>query len=227
MNDSQTAKHWIRMSFKGNKVWAQTDSSGNLNVKDKKVLIKYNLAQDYEYRVNYEKLRPEKEAVPSKKKFDKKKGVKKKSQKSPSPETGPDDENKRCIRIYTDGASSGNPGPAGIGIVYIHGENRKEISKFIGSTTNNVAELTAVKTALEGLKRKDLPVRIYSDSSYSIGLLTKGWKPQTNKGLVNETSALIKSFSDIKFIKVKGHAGIKGNEDADSLATLAIKKGLL
>lgn len=226
MNDFQAARQWIRMSFKGNKVWAQTDSSGNLNIKDKKVLVKYNLAQNYEYRVNYEKLRPEKEAIPSKKKLDKKKDAKKKSQEYPSSKTSPDDETERCVRIYTDGASSGNPGPAGIGIVYIYGEKKKEVSEFIGSATNNVAELTAVKTALEGLKRKDLPVRIYSDSSYSIGLLTNVWKPKTNKDLVNETLALIKSFSDITFIKVKGHAGIKGNEAADSLATLAIKKGL-
>ena len=79
--------------------------------------------------------------------------------------------------------------------------------------------------ALEELKRKDLPVCIFSDSSYSIGLLTKGWKPKKNKELVLEIRTLMKRFNNLTFIKVKGHAGIKENEVADFLATSAIKKG--
>jgi ribonuclease HI len=80
--------------------------------------------------------------------------------------------------------------------------------------------------ALAELKRVDLPVRIFSDSSYAIGLLTKNWKPKKNQELFFETRALIKKFSDLAFIKVKGHSGIKGNEVADFLATSAIKKNL-
>ncbi|OGR09781.1 MAG: hypothetical protein A2277_11095 [Desulfobacterales bacterium RIFOXYA12_FULL_46_15] len=131
-----------------------------------------------------------------------------------------------CIKIYTDGASSGNPGPAGIGVVLIYGDKKKEISSFIGSATNNIAELAAIKAGLEKLKRFDLPVRIFSDSSYAVGLLTKGWKAKANQELVFEIRSLMKNFSDLAFIKVKGHSGIKENEVADFLATSAIKKGL-
>jgi ribonuclease HI len=92
--------------------------------------------------------------------------------------------------------------------------------------TNNVAELSAIKTAISSLKRYDLPVRVFTDSAYAIGVLTQNWKPQANSDLVSETKQLIEKFKDLKLIKVKGHAGIKENEVADYLATSAIKKGL-
>ncbi len=225
MNKENQDNNWKRMSFKGNKVWAQTDGKNKLVQEKDKVLIKYNLKQDYEYKVKYESLKPEDQAIPAKKKTLKNKDSKSTSNQSiPELEPGADlPEN--CIRIYTDGASSGNPGPSGIGILLIYGEKRKEISQYIGQGTNNIAELTAIKVALEELKRNDLPVYIFSDSSYSIGLLTKGWKPKKNQTLVFEIRKLLKNFNDISFIKVKGHAGIKENEVADFLATSAIKKG--
>ncbi|MBF0301481.1 MAG: reverse transcriptase-like protein [Desulfamplus sp.] len=127
------------------------------------------------------------------------------------------------ITIYTDGASSGNPGPGGIGIFMKFGDHEKEISESIGHTTNNIAELTAIKRALLELKRCDLPVRLYTDSSYALGILTKRWKAAKNQELVAELRELINKFKDIRLIKTKGHAGIAGNEKADSLATKAIK----
>ena len=181
MTDSNLNENWKRMSFKGNKVWVQTGADGLPDVKKGTVRIKYNLKQDYEYRVKLENLRPEEEAVPSGKK---KKGSKKVSTDSKKrstadtvsvQETTEEDIPDGCIKIYTDGASSGNPGPSGIGVLLIFGDKRKEVSRYIGTATNNIAELSAIKTALELLKRNDLPVRIFSDSSYSIGLLTKGW----------------------------------------------------
>ncbi len=224
---------WKRMSFKGNKVWAHVDSKNNLVKTDGKVLIKYNLKQDYEYKVKSDSLKPEDQAVPGKKTKNRKttQGSSKKSgfeqnSKNLVQEVSIEAElPDNCIKIYTDGASSGNPGPSGIGVLLIYGENRKEISKYIGKATNNIAELTAIKVALEELKRKDLPVCIFSDSSYSIGLLTKGWKPKKNRELVLEIRTLMKQFNNLSFIKVKGHAGIKENEVADFLATSAIKKG--
>ncbi|MCK5695712.1 MAG: ribonuclease HI [Desulfobacula sp.] len=229
MNDQHQANSWKRMSFKGNKVWVATEANGNLLVEKAKVLIKYNLKQDYEYRVKPESLNPEDQAVPARKKPEKKPGKKPdkkpdRSSKKPDIEASLPD---NCIKIYTDGASSGNPGPSGIGILFIYEENKKKISRYIGKATNNIAELTAIKVALEELKRVDLPVRIFSDSSYAIGLLTKNWKPKKNQELVNEIRALICKFFDLAFIKVKGHSGIKENEIADFLATSAIKKDLL
>jgi ribonuclease HI len=210
---------WKRMSFKGNKVWVAFTSDGIVLENNNKVLIKYNLNQDYEYWIKKESLEPLEMAVPA--------GEKK--AKSPVGKSSRLDVLKlpdNCIRIYTDGASSGNPGPAGIGALLIYHENRKEISQSIGIATNNVAELSAIKVAISHLKRHDLPVRIFSDSAYAIGVLTQNWKPQANKALVSEIKRLTQKFKDLEFIKVKGHAGIKENEVADFLATSAIKKGL-
>jgi len=207
---------WQRRSFKKNKVWAACDPEGNPLVENGKVLIKYNLDQDYEYRVAPKSLRPEEEAVPA---ADRKKKKTLKSADHP-----PADLPENCIRIYTDGACSGNPGPSGIGVLLIYKENRKEISEYIGEATNNMAELTAIYRALSALKRQDLPVRIFTDSEYAVGLLSREWKPRANRSLVNDIRGLMGRFPDLKLIKVRGHAGIKGNEVADFLAVSAVKK---
>ena len=229
MTKNDPAHPWKRMSFKGNKVWAETDTNGNLKVERGTVRVKYNLQQDYEYKAKIENLFPENQAVPA--------GKKSLSSVGSSPITAQNSSStqisvmenlpEHCIKVYTDGASSGNPGPSGIGVLFLYGEKKKEISSFIGTATNNTAELTAIKVGLEELKRFDLPVRIFSDSSYAIGLLTKGWKAKANMDLVFEIRSLMTKFSDLAFIKVKGHSGIKENEVADFLATSAIKKGLL
>jgi ribonuclease HI len=236
MSDQSDNDRWVRMSFKGNKVWAQTDARGNLLNEKGTIRIKYNLKQEYEYRVKPDSLKPEDQAVPAKKKS-KSRGASKTAKKLDASgqstagmdfaETDPAtmDLPENCIRIYTDGASSGNPGPSGIGILFIYGDSKREISKSIGTATNNIAELTAIKVALEELKRMDLPVCIFTDSSYAVGLLTQNWKPKKNQDLVVEIRALMGKFSDLRFQKVAGHSGIKENEVADYLATSAIKKG--
>ncbi|MCF8025206.1 MAG: ribonuclease HI [Desulfobacteraceae bacterium] len=127
------------------------------------------------------------------------------------------------VIIYTDGASSGNPGPAGIGAVLRYGDQKKEISEYIGNATNNIAELKAVRAALCAMKRRDLPVRLYTDSSYVRGLLALGWKAKKNTELVEEIRNLVKQFKNIKIIKVRGHQGDADNEQADLLATSAIR----
>ncbi len=217
---------WKRMSFKGNKVWAETDAHGNLKVEKGSVRVKYNLQQDYEYKAKIENLFPEDQAVPAGKKSSPGAFPRAAKESSSTPKTIMENLPDNCIKIYTDGASSGNPGPAGIGVLFIYEENRKEISTFLGRATNNEAELTAIKVGLEELKRFDLPVRILSDSSYAVGILSKGWKAKANQELVFEIRTLMTKFSDLAFIKVKGHSGIKENEVADFLATSAIKKGL-
>lgn len=228
MNDPSDNPFWKRMSFKGNKVWAQTGSDGRIRVEAGKVRIRYNLNQDYEYRIKEENLRPEKEAVPAgtgKSEKTGSPGVSRKKKKHKRDQvSNENDLPDNCIRIYTDGASSGNPGPAGIGALLIYGKNRKEISQGIGICTNNLAELTAIEAALSLLKREDLPVRIHTDSSYALGVLTQGWKPEKNQELVARIKKQMKKFKNLKFIKVKGHSGIKENEMADFLATSAIDR---
>ncbi|WDP88794.1 MAG: reverse transcriptase-like protein [Desulfobacter sp.] len=202
---------WKRMSFKGNKVWAPFDGRGNPMAENGKVPIKYNLNQDYEYRIKLENLKPEDLAVPA--------GTRQKK-KAQNPEQ---DLPPNCIRIYTDGASSGDPGPSGIGILMLYRDNRKEISEFIGTATNDLAELKAIHRGLIALKRRDLPVRIFTGSSHAADQLKKKGRPDTHRDLILAIRSLMTRFRDIGIIKVKDHAGIKGNEVADFLAACAIK----
>lgn len=128
------------------------------------------------------------------------------------------------IEIYTDGACSGNPGPCSYGLLIRFGVHYKEVRGFLGQGTNNIGELTGIKVALETMKRRDMPVRIHTDSSYAIGVLTKGWKAKANRELIQETRALLAQFEDVELIKVKGHSGQPLNERADWLAVTAIEE---
>ena len=128
------------------------------------------------------------------------------------------------VHMYTDGAASGNPGPAGIGIVLQYGRHEKEISEYIGETTNNVAELEAIRVGLNQLKKRDLSVRIYTDSSYALGVLRLGWKAKKNRKLVGAIRNLLRGFDDLEIIKVPGHAGHAENERADRLARAAVER---
>src|SRR4029077_19725895 len=83
-----------------------------------------------------------------------------------------------AVDVWTDGACSGNPGPMGIGVVVIDGATRRELGEYLGVGTNNIAELTAIERGLdiaEELAGGDpaRPVRVHSDSGYSIGLLSQ------------------------------------------------------
>ncbi len=130
------------------------------------------------------------------------------------------------IHIYTDGACSGNPGPAGYGVILIYNSHVKEFSEYIGEATNNIAELTAIKVGLEAVKTKNIPIIIYSDSSYSIGVLSSGWKAKKNKELIQKIKSLIQTFENIEFMKVKGHSDNKLNERVDKIANLAVRQHL-
>jgi len=224
MTDDQI--NWKRMCFKDNKVWLATDHNGRPVVKNDKVLIKYQLEQDYEYWVHQQSVKPLESLQSKTKKRTQKKSDRKPSASFLGQEMEFIDETvcDGAVCIYTDGASSGNPGPSGIGVVLQYGEHYKEISRNIGIATNNIAELEAIRCGLLELKNTDLPVRIFTDSSYAFGVLTLGWKAKKNKELVNSIKKTILKFKDLKIIKVKGHAGVEGNERADHLATSAIKK---
>ena len=209
---------WKRMQFKKNKVWVATDGSKKLLVKNGKVLIKYQIKQDYEYWVHEQNVGPI-DTEQSKKSVKEKPVQKRKAKTKPFKEPIPHD----AVCIFTDGASSGNPGPSGVGVLLKYGEHEKEISKYIGIATNNIAELEAINTGLLELKKTDMPVRIFTDSSYAHGLLALGWKARANQDIVKAIRKTISKFKDLKIIKVKGHAGHTENERADFLATSAIK----
>jgi len=128
-----------------------------------------------------------------------------------------------AIIVYTDGACSGNPGPAGVGVVILDGGKRRELSEFLGTGTNNIAELMAIVRALEEVPRERTIV-LHSDSSYALGLLGKGWKAKANQELVERMRTLARQFPDLRLVKVDGHAGVPENERADELARGAIVK---
>ena len=126
------------------------------------------------------------------------------------------------VIIYADGACSGNPGPAGIG-VYIHdSRGEQEVSEYLGQGTNNIAELVAIQRALDLCPDKSAVIKIHTDSAYSIGVLTQNWKAKANQELIAKIRAQLRGFARVKFIKVAGHAGIPGNERADMLARRAV-----
>lgn len=219
--------NWKRMRFKNNKVWMATDRNQRPVVKDGKVRIKYQLDQDYEYWVFQKSIKPI-DASTSGKTIDKKNTSGKKSlkpQETNSKTLPPvEADGKDSVDIYTDGASSGNPGPSGIGVVLRFGKYKKEMSRYIGIATNNVAELEAIRTGLLAVKNQDLPVRVFTDSSYAFGVLVQGWKARKNKEIISSIKKTLSKFNDLKFIKVKGHSGIEENERADFLATSVIKE---
>lgn len=129
------------------------------------------------------------------------------------------------IVVYADGACSGNPGPAGIGVVIQDERGRRELSQFLGQATNNIAELTAVLEAAKIIEDRDRPVRIHTDSKYAIGVLSMGWKAKANTELIARVRTALAPFSDLQLIHVPGHAGVVLNERADALAVQAVKTG--
>ena len=134
------------------------------------------------------------------------------------------------LHIYTDGASRGNPGNGGYGIVLLWGDKKKEISGGFRLTTNNRMELMAVIVALKSLTKKDIPLTIYTDSKYVVDSVEKKWLNawtkndfkggKKNKDLWLEFYVLSKDFK-IKFHWVKGHADNPFNNRCDELATAA------
>jgi len=220
-------KDWKRMWFKENKVWVAADDKGIPVSKDGKILIKYQIKQDYEYWVNKSNVHPL--DSPPTKSLQQNDGGSRNKKSSKGKEAAnstlwDETEYKDMICLFTDGASSGNPGPYGIGVLMRYGEHTKEISTYIGDSTNNIAELKAIEAGLSALKNTDIPIRLFTDSKYAYGLLVLNWKARKNQKLVESIKKIMGRFQDLQIIKVKGHSGQPGNERADYLATSAIKK---
>ena len=136
------------------------------------------------------------------------------------------------IELFTDGASSGNPGPGGYGAILRSGQHYKELSAGYRKTTNNRMELLAVIKGLEALKNPNQQVHIFSDSKYVIdsiekrwvhGWVTKGFAGKKNKDLWLRYLELAK-LHQIRFTWVRGHNGHPENERCDQLAVNAYKQ---
>ena len=135
------------------------------------------------------------------------------------------------IEIYTDGASSGNPGPGGYGVILKSGAHYKEIAEGYRMTTNNRMELMAVCKGLESIKAEKQDVMVFTDSKYVIdsvekkwvfGWVKKGFEGKKNKDLWLRFLNVYKK-QNVKFTWVKGHNGHLENERCDELAVAAGK----
>jgi ribonuclease HI len=237
--------NWMPMLFRGERVWVRVDENGRTVLDgDGRAEMKYRETDARSYRPGASNLAPiagaemrafkatpaapsEGEGVksPSTKKSAKK--PQKSSAQSSSGTGSAADPN--TIHVWTDGACTGNPGPMGIGIVVIGPEDfRADRGEFLGEGTNNIAELAAIGRGLEIAAERFAgwphPIVVYTDSQYSIGLLSMGWKAKANQELVARLREQISDIPRLRFVKVAGHAGIVENERCDELARGAIVK---
>ena len=142
------------------------------------------------------------------------------------------------IVVFTDGASKGNPGPGGWGVVIVTPEGHvTERGGGAAMTTNNRMELTGAIRAFEHLQGTRGTVAVYTDSTYVIRGITewvhgwkrRGWKTATGADVMNRelwerldglTSA--RGPRAISWHYVRGHVGIPGNERADEIVPKAV-----
>ena len=142
------------------------------------------------------------------------------------------------VRLYTDGACLGNPGPGGYGLILQYGNHRRELSGGFRRTTNNRMEIMAVIKGLEALKEK-CAVRLFSDSEYVVNSITKGWASRWKARNWRRKQQIVPNWDlwhlllkladlqDLRAEWVKGHVGHPENERCDEIARLAASTHLL
>ncbi len=137
------------------------------------------------------------------------------------------------IKLYSDGACSGNPGPGGYGVILKYNEHEKEFSAGYKSTTNNRMEMMAIIVGLESLNEV-CQVDVYSDSKYIVDAVNQGWAlkweannwKRNKKEMAKNIDLWIRLLDLLEKHKVtmkwvKGHAGHPENERCDELAVKA------
>lgn len=224
---------WVRAALRGQKVFAKADESGRLVDSGGRVEIRYkaNDGRKYEARASNLAVEPgpvlPEETCAAASAVDKPAASEQGATRSgrtaakgaaAKPAVIPEG----AIIAYADGACSGNPGPAGLGVVVIDGPVRVEISEYLGTGTNNIAELTAIQRAIEAADATK-PCVVHTDSQYSIGVLSKGWKAKANTELVARVKAVFGGRKGARLVYVPGHAGVILNERADALAREAVQ----
>ena len=141
------------------------------------------------------------------------------------------------IRIYTDGACKGNPGPGGWGALMKWNGHERELFGGERNTTNNRMELMAVICALEAVTRR-CRIEVYTDSQYVqkgisewiAGWKRRGWKTADKKPVKNADLWMrlddLARGQDVSWHWVRGHAGHPENERADGLANRGVQDAL-
>lgn len=241
---------WTEMIFRGrDRVWILTDDSGEPVVETGRVTMKYKpdeTAKSYSAALEnlsspngqvsktaakpQTKTAPKADASQSRPSFDElvwktPAGAIESSTEMPDellnearPEIG-------VYEFYTDGACSGNPGRCGWGFLLRTTNEYFEAFQYLGIGTNNIAELMAIKASLDHIPDPEAVIRIHTDSSYSLGVITKNWKAKANTELVDTLRVQMRRYKTRpQIIKVKGHSGHPLNERADFLATSSILK---
>jgi ribonuclease HI len=215
---------WIEATLRGQRVLARAKADGALAVEGGRVEIRYNPKDGRAYRAAARNLEI---AVGGKLLSDEAcepvaAGAAGATGASGRPKPAPQAHPPGAWVAYTDGACSGNPGPAGSGVVLVSPKGRMfEGFEYLGEATNNVAELTAILRAVEWLPLPASGIVVHTDSQYAIGVLQKGWRAKVNQELVARTKRAVETRG-ARLVYVPGHSGVPLNERADELAREAI-----
>jgi ribonuclease HI len=140
------------------------------------------------------------------------------------------------ISVYTDGSCLGNPGPGGYGVIIHEGGQERQLSGGFRHTTNNRMEIMAAIAGLKAAGAGKQPIHLYSDSSYLVNAIDKGWaknwarrgwrkadgQPAQNPDLWREILDLL-AERKVVWHWLRGHMGHRENERCDRLALMAAK----
>lgn len=227
---------WIRASLRGQKVLARVKSDGSFDAQGGRVEVRYKPTDPRVYRAaarnlerapGEEELLPDDAVVPGEeppKQASKEEQTRSRKADAAAKALAPGSVPKGAWTVYADGACSGNPGPAGLGIVLVEpGGAMHDGYEYLGVATNNIAELTGILRAAE-LVPSGAAAVVHTDSQYSIGVLTKGWKAKANQELIASVKSALATRRGWRIVYVPGHAGVPLNERADELAREAIAR---
>jgi ribonuclease HI len=214
---------WIEGMLRGQRVLARANADGTLAPDgSSRVEIRYKPNDERVYRAlarnvvvgDGAKLHPDDACAPSPTQV-----VAEPRARKPQPQGAASD----GWIAYTDGACSGNPGPAGLGVVVVSPDGQMHDGlEYLGDATNNVAELTGILRAIEWIPSDGRPVVVHTDSQYAIGVLQKGWKAKANQDLVARAKRAVEARG-ARLVYVPGHQGVSLNERADELAREAVQ----
>lgn len=228
---------WIEARLRGQKVWARANADGSFADEGGRVEIRYKPTDARAYRAGVrnlqvagDKVMPDDHCVAAEFVAPREEGAAKPEEgakKKPAAKAAPKPTapvSKEAWIAYTDGACTGNPGPAGAGFIVVRPDGKMaEGFQSLGIGTNNIAELTAILRAAEAIPHEAPEVVIHTDSKYAIGVLAQGWKAKANQQLIAETKRALEAHQHVRFVYVPGHAGVPLNERADELAREAIR----
>lgn len=206
---------WVEALFRGaDKVFVEVDDAGKLLTVNGKAKMRYKNA----------------ESAPQYSPFADKIALGEGGPVTPEPAAAPKPAAGKAEHIaYTDGACTGNPGPAGGGALVMFPDGSKiEKHRALGMSTNNVGELTGVLLAIEILEEAGVPfetrVDVHADSKYAIGVLSGEMKAKANADLIKSIRARLAKWPNLRWVWVRGHTGNVGNERADALARKGVEE---